>query len=83
MSQYAQYILIVFKGHTHYAGNYNCSLEELKAKVKNMVVRTTGLTLFIIVPVAPTQGVNVFLDNNGDEVTEEDFAVLKLLLPWP
>ena len=81
MSQYAQYILISFKGHTHYTDNYNCSLEELKAKVKNLIVSTTSLTLFIIVPVAPTQGVNVFLDSNGDEVSEEDFAVLKLLLP--
>ena len=77
MSQYAQYILISFKGHTHHIYDYSCSLEELKAKVKNLIVGTTRFTLFIIVP---TQGVNVFLDSNGDEVTEEDFAVLKLLL---
>ena len=83
MSFYTKYILMSFKGHTYHIYDYDCPLEELKAEVKNMVVRTTGLTLFIIVPVAPTQGVNVFLDNNGDEVTEEDFAVLKLLLPYP
>lgn len=80
MSQYAQYILISFKGHTHHTYDYSCSLEELKAKVKRLFVDTVSLTIFVIVPVAPTQGVNVFLDSNGDEVSEEDFAVLKLLL---
>ena len=80
MSYYTKYILMSFKGHTYHTYDYDCSLEELKAKVKKLFVDTTSLTIFVIVPVAPTQGVNVFLDSNGDEVTEEDFAVLKLLL---
>ena len=80
MSYYTKYVLMSFKGHTYHTYDYDCSLEELKAKVKKLFVDTTSLTIFIIVPVAPTQGVNVFLDSNGDEISEEDFAVLKLLL---
>lgn len=80
MCRYTQYILIPFNGETHYTYDYDCSLEEIKAIVKRLFVDTVSLTLFIIVPVAPTQGVNVFLDSNGDEVTEEEFAVLRLLL---
>ena len=81
MSHYTRYILIPFNGETYFTYDYDCSLEEIKATVKKLFVDSISSTLFIIVPVAPTQGVNVFLDGNGDEVTEEEFVVLNLLLP--